>query len=497
MLETVYAQIRFAASILFVRPFHPSSLDRLVEGLLASHHEFGGLVGEANALLAKPNLDEAAWGDMQLHRFRTQAVRAAQETLYYAALFTQLGVNPKKLTEESLPRLPLTTKAALHEQPTAFICRGQRPTLRTMTTGTTGTPLSMYFTAREMDFFSALAALSALLREEVTPADIVQVSTSARGSLANTVFINACQRLGALAYQTGLIEPAQTLALLAEKHQFHGKKRQPSVMLTYPSYLGRLVTCGLRLGYRPADFSLERIILGGEIVTEGVKRRCQELFGPVTISEAYGITETYPFGGAVCEQGHLHFEPLSGLMEVIDPDSGRPVQPGQVGSLVLTPFAPFREAMILLRYDTQDLVRVMDQSCICSLKHLPATGPLLGKRRLAVHHADGWTCPREVLEALELIDDLPLPARCGFWALEDGMVVEVAVPRPNASLHQKIETSLQAHGVPVRALQLVTDPAQLIHPVPLRGDLSERSFTTDHPPIHPAAGWSRDKGRNQ
>jgi hypothetical protein len=75
--------------------------------------------------------------------------------------------------------------------------------------------------------------------------------------------MQACQRLGAPVYQTGLIEPAQSLALLAEKSPLKGKKSRPSLLLTYPSYLGKLVETGLKLGYGPAHFGLERIILGG------------------------------------------------------------------------------------------------------------------------------------------------------------------------------------------------------------------------------------------
>jgi phenylacetate-CoA ligase len=476
MLETVYAQIRFAMSALFARPFHLPSLNRLVEALLATYYEFGELTHEAGELMIGPVLDEDARRELQLRRFRRQAVRATRETRYYAVLFEALGLDPRQLTEETIRRLPLTTKATLRTQAPAFVCRSQQPTLLTTTTGTTGRPLSMYFTAREMDIFAALAAIGFLLRGEITPADVVQVSTSARASLANTAFINACQRVKSLVYQTGLIDPTQTLALLTERRPIPGKKARPSVLLTYPSYLGKLVTDGLSQGYTPADFGLERIFLGGEIVTEGVKQHCQALFGPVKIEEAYGITEAYPLGGVICEQGQLHYEPLNGLMEVIDPDTGRPAQPGQIGSLILTPFAPYREAMVVLRYDSQDLVRSPARPCACSLKHLPAVGKLLGKKRLAVRHAHGWTTPADVLEAIAAVEAIPMPARGGLWPLADGVAVEVAVPHDHPALRHRLEASLQAWGVPVRTLVLVTNPADLSQPIPLRGDLTETGF---------------------
>ena len=45
----------------------------------------------------------------------------------------------------------------------------------------------------------------------------------------------------------------------------------------------------------------------------------------------------------------------------------------------------------------------------CNLRSLPATSAMLGKLRLAVRHQDGWTFPRDVLEALEALREVPLP----------------------------------------------------------------------------------------
>jgi phenylacetate-coenzyme A ligase PaaK-like adenylate-forming protein len=476
MLETVAAQVRFATSILFARPFHLPALDQLIETLSATQQEFGELTREAKELVQGPQLDEATRRDLQLRRFRLQARRGAHETGFYGDLFAQLGLNPKQLTAEQIGAIPPVNKTTVQAQLAAFVRRSQQPTLRTMTTGTTGEPTGMLFTAHEMALFSALGALTYLLQRQITAADIVQVSTSSRALLGNNSFMGACQRVGALVYQTGIVEPSQALRLLAHKHSLAGKKPRPSVLLTYPSYLGRLVEVGAQLGMTPADLGVERIILGGEIVTAGVKRRCQALFGPVCFHEGYGITETWPFGATQCEAGHLHFEPSHGLLEVLDPESGQAAQPGDVGSLVLTPFAPYREAVVLLRYDTQDLVRVLDQPCTCALRHLPATGHLLGKRRLSVRTAHGWVTPRPVLEAVEALDEIPLPARCSFWAEADGVAVAVAALQNTRELRQRLTESLLAHDVPLRDLHLVESPADLKAPLPWRGDLHEQGF---------------------
>jgi phenylacetate-coenzyme A ligase PaaK-like adenylate-forming protein len=476
MFEIAYAQLRFAASVVFGIPFDPRSLDRLIDGLLATQREFGPIGGEATELLGGPALDDETRREVQLRRFRTQARRAAQETAYYRALFERLGLEPARLSYEDISRIPVTSKEAVRDNPDAFVRQSSRPVFRTTTTGTTGRPTSICFSAQEMQTYIALNAIGLLARQAVGPADIVQINTSSRASLGNTCFAGACARLGALVCPVGLVEPDHTLALLAAKHHLPGKKSQTSVLSIYPSYLGELVECGLRLGYRPGDFGLERIGVGGEIVSAGLKARCRELFGPVEFMEGYGMTEPWPFGGTVCSEGHLHFEIAHGLLELLDPASWTPVQPGQAGSLVLTPFPPFRQTTLLLRYDTQDMVRPISGPLTCSLRHLPATSNILGKRRLSMQHDNGWTYPRQVMEALEAVEAVPLPARFGFWAVRGGVAVEVVVRQDTASVYRQLEQSLAEWGVPVQELHLLTNRNQLRQPFPLRGDLREGMF---------------------
>jgi acyl-CoA synthetase (AMP-forming)/AMP-acid ligase II len=327
-----------------------------------------------------------------------------------------------------------------------------------------------------MRVYIALEAIYHLLHRTISPDDIVLISSSSRATLGNTCVIGACTRIGAQVALGGLIEPAQTLALLVEPRRLSGKMSRVCILSSYPSYLGELVTCGLALGYGPGDFGVERIFSGGEIVTAGLKERCRLLFGDVQFAEGYGMTEPWPLGGALCAEGHLHFEPSHGLLEVLDPATGAPACTGSPGTIVATPFAPFRETTLLLRYDTQDVVRPIDEPLTCPLRHLPATSNLLGKLRYAARHDAGWTFPRDVLEAVEAVASVPLPARCGFWPVPGGVAVEVLVERDTPDVRQAVERSLETHGVPVRELRLARSRGELRQPLPLRCDLREVSF---------------------
>jgi hypothetical protein len=283
------------------------------------------------------------------------------------------------------------------------------------------------------------------------------------------------------------------------------------------------VEYGLGAGCRPADFGLERISVGGEVVTAGLKARAQRLFGQVRFDEGYALTETWPFGGTVCEAGHLHFEPTRVLLEVLRLDGGgaaalealgapdtpetleAPAGPGEPGRLVVTPLPPYREATVVLRYDTEDVVWPLPGPLACSQRHVPATTNVWGKRRLAVQHerhgqgapgSTGWTFPRQVAEALEVSEAVPLPARYGLWAVPGGVAVEALVRPGAAGARGEIERRLEEQGVPVRELRLVEDRGQLQRAVPLRCDLRELSFG---PPAFvsgaPADGQARRQPR--
>jgi phenylacetate-coenzyme A ligase PaaK-like adenylate-forming protein len=485
MLDTAIAQVRLAIALLSGRPIPAWALSALIAGARATRHEFGAIGADGAQAALGPTLDAATSREVQLRSFRAQAKRAARDTAYYGTLFSSLGLDPGTLSWDEIARVPLTPKEALREEPDAFVRRGSMPVLRATTHGTTGTPTRVCFSARELRQMGAFAGLASLLDGSLDESDVIQINTAAGALLGNWNLASGAAQVGALVQPAGLVDPLRSLALLAQPLAIPGKKPRVSVLSTYPSYLGDLAETGVRLGYGPTDFGLERILTGGEIVTQGLKARTRRLFGAIAVQEGWGMSEIFPFGGTVCEAGHLHTDPAHGLLEALDPETREPAAPGEIGVLVATPFAPYRETTLLLRYATEDLVRTLLAPPQCSLSHQPATGNLLGKQRLAVHHEGGWVTPRQVLEALEGLQAVPLPARCGFWAVLGGVAVEVVVRDVEPETHRAVTASLEAQGVPLVELHLITDPAQLRYPYPLRGDLREAPFAARGRAVNP------------
>src|SRR4051794_17849859 len=135
--------------------FSGRSLDTIIEAMLATRREFGSIGADGAELLSGPALDEETRREMQLRRFRKQAGRAARQTRYYRDLFAREGLDPEKLTWEKLYRIPLTPKEDIRDYPDTFISDHSHPVFRTTTTGTTGWPTSVCFSAYEIGTYVA------------------------------------------------------------------------------------------------------------------------------------------------------------------------------------------------------------------------------------------------------------------------------------------------------------------------------------------------------
>jgi len=476
MIETVPAQLRYVCSLAFGTRLHTRSLDRLVTALVDAREEFGAVGRDAAEALRGPVLDDTARREVQIRRFRKQAELAAR-TPYYGRVFAELGIEPRKLRWADLEALPPTPKEMLKADPDAFVPAGARPAFRALTTGTTGIPTTVYFSRAEFEATVVLGAISVLLARQVEPGDVVQLSVSSRALFPVMLAAQIAARVGAVVYQAGFVDPGHALALLAEKRSLPGHRPRANVLSTTPSYFGSLVERGAELGYRPRDFGVERIVLGGEIATQGLRDRATRVFGEVEYVEPYAATEIFGTGALTCLSGHLHFPVPPGLVEVVSLDGRREAEPGEPGTLVVTPFAPYRTTTVVLRYDTADVVRVPAEPPTCELSTIPATSHVLGKLARSIPHSGGWTFQRDVAEALETLEEVPLPARFGMRAdRADGVAVEVVAREDDARTRRRVAAALE-RSVPLRGLRVVTDPASLEDPVLLRTDLREHSFS--------------------
>ena len=108
------------------------------------------------------------------------------------------------------------------------------------------------------------------------------------------------------------------------------------------------------------DFELRVAFVAAERLTESLRSEVQDMFGMI-IRQGYGTADVGCIAYECPELGGMH---LSGrcFVEICDPATGQPVQPGELGEVVVTPFTVDYP---LVRLATGDLSRLHETPCAC------------------------------------------------------------------------------------------------------------------------------------
>ncbi|MBO9553672.1 hypothetical protein [Cellulomonas sp.] len=417
MFETGVRQLRMALSMTWGRPFDTASLTRLVADAAATVAEFGELGLEAREVIETPFADDTDRADHADRSIRRTARRLADLSPFYAERFAATGFQPRTADATTLLDLPVTTKDDLMSRPRDFVCHGSRPHLATRTTGTTGRALEIWLSRYELEVAAALGALSGVLHDELHGDDLMQVHVSSRATAAVQLASLTCRLVGARCRVLGIVAVDDALDALVGS---------ATAMSANASYLAELVVGARRRGLGPDDFRLRRIDCVSEILSPAVRAAAEETFG-APVSDNFGMTEVIPVTATSCSAGHLHHDLTMGDVEVLGLTSGAPAAPGELGTLVVTPYFPYRECMPVLRYDTRDVVRRLPGPVTCEQAGIPATSAVLGKASQLIEVAPGdVVTPRELVEAVEDLPTRPWPAR--FRAEQDGGRLRLDLP---------------------------------------------------------------------
>jgi phenylacetate-CoA ligase len=265
-----------------------------------------------------------------------------------------------------LSRLPFTTKEELREGQRSeppfgrHLCAPRERLVRMhVTSGTTGEPVAVGFTQRDHEANSAVGG-EAFRIAGLLPTDIVAHCLNYAlyaGGIADHMAIEAS---GATVVPVGIGQSRRLLDLIPrlEITALFGT-------LSFPAYLaGRAREAGIE----PAALGLRHIVTAGEpgagltAMREGIQRD----WG-ASVADTFGMSDVWStMGGACGESEGLHLTVGDhALLELIDPDSGKVLEPedGAGGELVWTHLR--REASPLLRYRSGDLARVWTSPCTC------------------------------------------------------------------------------------------------------------------------------------
>jgi phenylacetate-CoA ligase len=138
------------------------------------------------------------------------------------------------------------------------------------------------------------------------------------------------------------------------------------VLVATPSYALVIANAVHDAGIDPRALRVELGLFGGEPWTEGLRAEIEDALPGLRAVNFYGLSEMCgPGVAAECIEVRdgLHVHEDHFLVEVVDPESGVPVDEGYEGELVFTTLR--KEAMPFLRYRTGDIGSVTTEPCAC------------------------------------------------------------------------------------------------------------------------------------
>ena len=300
---------------------------------------------------------------LQLKRLQTTVRRVTRHVPLYRQKLADCGVKPSQIQSlADARRLPFTTNADLREAyPTGLLAISPEDVLRLHTSsGTTGKPKALFFSARDVDNAADLIA-RCLVMTGVTRRDVLQNMMTYGLFTGALVMHYGAEKLGCLVIPAGPGNSEKQLLLMQDF--------RTTVIHVTPSYALYLADFLEKKGVEPRrDLALRKAFVGAEAHTEETRRKIERALG-IDAYNSYGLSEMNGPGVAFeCEhKDGMHLWEDNYLMEIVDPETGEPVPDGETGELVLTTLC--REAMPLLRYRTRDITSIVSGPCPCGRTH--------------------------------------------------------------------------------------------------------------------------------
>jgi phenylacetate-CoA ligase len=221
--------------------------------------------------------------------------------------------------------------------------------------GTIGKPVVTGYTANDLDTWAELTA-RLVTAAGVTAEDVAQVAFGYGMFTGGFGLHYGLERVGATVVPHSAGNTSRQLQFM---HDFGA-----TVLVATPSYalfLGEMLD---RRGVDRSRLKLRIGLFGAEACSESMRRQIESRL-PISATDNYGLTEVIGPGVAgECElKTGMHVSEDHFIVEVVDPESGEPVEEGELGELVFTSLS--KEACPVLRYRTRDLSTLTSEPCAC------------------------------------------------------------------------------------------------------------------------------------
>ena len=307
-------------------------------------------------------LPRKALEELQLSKLKT-AVGWALRTPFYRERLPQAGIkSPDDITcLDDFRRIPFTTKDDLRRAfPYGFLSVPLEDVVRLhASSGTTGTPTTIYFSAADLKRWAGLMA-RCIFGAGCTKSDVFQHMITYGLFTGGLGFHSGGEETGMLVIPSGAGNTARQFKLM----QNFGT----TVVHATPSFLLHVESKMREEGVSRESIKLRKAFAGAEPYSEDTRRRIEELLD-IDVYNSYGLSEMNGPGVAFeCQaKNGLHLWEDAYIGEIVDPQTMEPLPDGETGELVLSCLC--REASPILRYRTRDLTSFYTETCACGRTH--------------------------------------------------------------------------------------------------------------------------------
>ena len=290
---------------------------------------------------------------LQLDRMKWSLRHAYENSPFYRARFDAHGVHPDDLTTLSdLSKFPFTVKTDLRDTyPFGMFAVPREKIARIhASSGTTGKPTVVGYTARDIDTWASLVARS-IRASGGRPGDIVHIAYGYGLFTGGLGAHYGAEKLGCtvVPISGGMTERQVTLI----------QDFKPRIIMVTPSYMLSILDEFRRIGVDPRESSLAVGIFGAEPWTNAMRSEIEQAFDMHAV-DIYGLSEVMGPGVAIecveTKDGPTVWEDHF-YLEVIDPVTGEVLPEGELGEVVITTLT--KEGLPVIRYRTRDLTRLL------------------------------------------------------------------------------------------------------------------------------------------
>ncbi|ASP20138.1 phenylacetate-coenzyme A ligase [Antarctobacter heliothermus] len=290
---------------------------------------------------------------LQLDRLKWSLRHAYDNVAHYRDSFDAAGVHPDDLTSLSdLAKFPFAVKSDLRATYPFGMFAVPRDQVRRIhaSSGTTGQPTVVGYTANDLDSWGTVVARS-LRAAGLKPGDVLH-NAYGYGLFTGGMGIH----LGAdkLGLATVPISGGMTQRQVRLIEDFGAT----GITVT-PSYSLSIIDEYVAQGLDPRKSPLKVGIFGAEPWTNAMRLEIEDAFDMHAV-DIYGLSEVMGPGVAsecVETKDGLHIWEDHFYPEIIDPETGEVLPDGELGELVFTSLT--KEAFPVIRYRTRDLTRLL------------------------------------------------------------------------------------------------------------------------------------------